>query len=80
MTILQEGETQRRMAVGPCGGNGGSPWDDGSYNGVREITLVHGSCIDSITVVYDRNGRPLNGEKHGGGGGLQTSAVSSFFS
>lgn len=65
--------------VGPWGGNGGSAWDDGSYNGIREITIVHARCIDSIKVVYDKNGKPFMGEKHGGVGGSRTSEVSSFF-
>lgn len=61
--------------VGPWGGNGGSNWDDGSFNGVREIKLMYGRCIDSIRVVYDRNGRPVAAEKRGGGGGTKTAEV-----
>ncbi|XP_027168175.1 jacalin-related lectin 19 [Coffea eugenioides] len=71
----QSGEKKKRIAVGPWGGNGGSPWDDGSYNGVREITLVHARCIDSMRVVYDKNGKPFVGEKHGGVGGSKTSEI-----
>ncbi|MBA0779343.1 hypothetical protein Gotri_003602, partial [Gossypium trilobum] len=47
------------VVVGPWGGNGGTAWDDGIYNGVREITLVYDRCIDSISVVYDKNGKPI---------------------
>ncbi|XP_047962629.1 jacalin-related lectin 19 [Salvia hispanica] len=65
----------KEIVVGPWGGNGGSNWDDGSFNGVREIKLMYGRCIDSIRVVYDRNGRPVAAEKRGGGGGTKTAEV-----
>ncbi|OMO70881.1 Mannose-binding lectin [Corchorus capsularis] len=59
--------------VGPWGGNGGTAWDDGKYyNGVREITLVYGNCINSIRLIYDKNGKPVKAEKHGGTGGNNT--------
>lgn len=70
----QVGE-KKRIAVGPWGGNGGSAWDDGSYSGIREITIVHGRCIDSIKVVYDKNGKPTMGEKRGGVGGTRNSEI-----
>ncbi|KAH7859097.1 hypothetical protein Vadar_031531 [Vaccinium darrowii] len=54
--------------VGPWGGNGGSPWDDGNYGGVRKISIIHGSCIDSISVVYDKDGKPVAAPKRGGVG------------
>ncbi|PSR96896.1 Jacalin-related lectin like, partial [Actinidia chinensis var. chinensis] len=63
------------VVVGPWGGNGGSYWDDGSYNGVREISLAYGRCIDSICVVYDKNGKPVAAEKHGGVGGNRTAEI-----
>ncbi|XP_073064467.1 large ribosomal subunit protein eL28z-like isoform X1 [Primulina eburnea] len=62
-------DEKKTIVVGPWGGNGGTDWDDGSYDGVREITVVYARCIDSITVVYDKNGKPVSAEKHGGGGG-----------
>ncbi|KAI5651205.1 hypothetical protein M9H77_37210 [Catharanthus roseus] len=69
-------EKKKGIAVGTWGGNGGSAWDDGgSYNGVREITIVHARCIDSIKVVYDKNGKPFVAEKHGGVGGSKTSQI-----
>lgn len=68
---------KKTIEVGPWGGNGGADWDDGIYNGVREITLVYGHCIDSISVVYDRNGKPVKAETHGGRGGNQTAEVRS---
>lgn len=61
--------------MGPWGGNGGNSWDDGIFTGVREIKLVYGHCIDSIQVVYDRNGKPFTAEKHGGVGGNKTAEV-----
>ncbi|XP_004298563.1 PREDICTED: myrosinase-binding protein-like At2g25980-like [Fragaria vesca subsp. vesca] len=48
------------------GTTGGGPWDDGIFDGIREITLVCGQCIDSISVVYDKDGVLVKGEKHGG--------------
>nr|GMD30462.1 Glycosyl transferase, family 14 [Ipomoea batatas] len=66
---------KRRIEIGPWGGHGGSSWDDGSHDGIREISLVYGRCIDSIRAVYDRNGRPFSAEKHGGNGGDKTGEV-----
>lgn len=63
--------------MGSWGGNGGKSWDDGNFTGVREITLVYDRCIDSIRVVYDKNGKPFTAEKHGGVGGKRTAEVSS---
>lgn len=61
--------------VGPWGGNGGNNWDDGSNKGVREIIVIYGDCIDSIRVVYVKNGKPASSEKHGGGGGSKTAEI-----
>ncbi|MFS7974424.1 putative jacalin-like lectin domain-containing protein [Helianthus anomalus] len=47
------------ILLGPWGGNGGDEWDDGVHIGVREITLIYGSCIDSIRVTYDNYGKPF---------------------
>ncbi|XP_068657704.1 jacalin-related lectin 19 [Aristolochia californica] len=68
-------ETRKNIVVGPWGGNGGTPWDDGSFTGVREITLVYDRCIDSIRVLYDKSGRPFLAEKHGGNGGSLTARI-----
>ncbi|GLU22355.1 hypothetical protein SLE2022_384360 [Rubroshorea leprosula] len=67
----------KKMSVvaGPWGGNGGTTWDDGTHEGIREITLVYGDCIDSLRVVYDRNGKPFMAEKHGGVGGPQKAEI-----
>ncbi|GAV64562.1 LOW QUALITY PROTEIN: Jacalin domain-containing protein, partial [Cephalotus follicularis] len=64
----QNGQKKCIIFVGP-GLNGGTIWDDGTYNGVRQITLNYGDCIDSIRMVYDKNGTPITADKHGGFGG-----------
>ncbi|XP_031402625.1 jacalin-related lectin 3-like [Punica granatum] len=56
--------------VGPFGGNGGSPWDDGQHIGLRQIIIRYGDVVDSIKCVYDGNGTSLEGLKHGADGGL----------
>ncbi|ONK69979.1 uncharacterized protein A4U43_C05F28950 [Asparagus officinalis] len=61
--------TSKRIKIGPWGGQGGVPWDDGNYRGILSITLVYDRCINSIRVEYDKNGRPILGERHGGSGG-----------
>ncbi|KAL1194114.1 Jacalin-related lectin 19 [Cardamine amara subsp. amara] len=71
----QQGDKNLTVFVGPWGGNGGTVWDDGIYHGVREIKLVYDHCIDSISVVYDKNGKPARSEKHGGVGGNKTSEI-----
>lgn len=63
------------VEIGPWGGRGGRAWDDGSHDGIREIFVVHGDCIDSITVVYDKHGTPFTAPKHGGVGGVKTAQV-----
>ncbi|RZB84526.1 Jacalin-related lectin 19 [Glycine soja] len=73
---IEEGKSRKKnVIVGPWGGNGGNSWDDGIFTGVREIKLVYGHCIDSIQVVYDRNGKPFTAEKHGGVGGNKTAEI-----
>ncbi|KAF6164300.1 hypothetical protein GIB67_010270 [Kingdonia uniflora] len=69
------GGIRRTTHAGPWGGNGGISWDDRTYNGVREITLVYDRCIDSIRVEYDKNGKNVLGEKHGGTGGNRTTNI-----
>lgn len=77
MDQQQQGDKNLTVFVGPWGGNGGIAWDDGIYHGVREIKLVYDQCIDSISVVYDKNGKPVRSVKHGGQGGNKTSEVPS---
>nr|XP_023911647.1 jacalin-related lectin 19-like [Quercus suber] len=63
------------ILLGPWGGNGGTKCDDGTYHGVREITIVYDRCIDLIRVVYDKNGKSIPAEKHGGLGGNPTAEI-----
>ncbi|KAJ1285041.1 hypothetical protein BS78_03G250500 [Paspalum vaginatum] len=81
LSIMQPAAQQRRMIasskaikVGPWGGRGGSPWDDGPHRGVRSITVTYGRFLESMRVEYaGRDGRPVLGEKHGGGTGRSSS-------
>ncbi|KAF8677972.1 hypothetical protein HU200_046329 [Digitaria exilis] len=64
----------KMIRVGPWGGRDGSPWDDAPHRGVRRITVTYGRFMESIQVEYaNRNGRPILGEKHGGGMGRSLS-------
>ncbi|KAK9911145.1 hypothetical protein M0R45_035068 [Rubus argutus] len=67
MALLEE----KTNVVSKCyGGRGGGHWDDGIlFDGVREITIRCGSCIDSIVVEYCRNGETIKATGHGGNGG-----------
>ncbi|KAL5557961.1 hypothetical protein UlMin_034172 [Ulmus minor] len=51
---------------GPWGGDGGKPWDDGVFTGIRKIFLTKGEAIYTIQIEYDRNGQSLWSVKHGG--------------
>lgn len=62
--------------VGPWGGTGGYPWDDGVYSTIRQIVIGHGATIDSIRIEYDLKGRSVWSETHGGtDGGSETDKV-----
>ncbi|KAB2023279.1 hypothetical protein ES319_D06G007100v1 [Gossypium barbadense] len=63
------------ITYGPWGGNGGTKFDDGTYTGVRQITLSRNVGIVSIKVCYDRNGQAHWGSKHGGTGGFKTERI-----
>lgn len=55
---------------GPWGGDGGRPWDDGVFSGIKQIYLTRGpEAIHSIQIEYDRNGQSVWSTKHGGNGG-----------
>lgn len=55
--------------IGPYGGEGGSPWDDGRHTGLRQVFLSCGLVIDSICCVYD------TGEKSDQRGGSGESSL-----
>ncbi|KAG6704978.1 hypothetical protein I3842_07G158700 [Carya illinoinensis] len=58
---------------GPWGGDGGRPWDDGVFSGIKQIYLTRSSeAICSIQIEYDRNGQSVWSIKHGGNGGTST--------
>lgn len=57
------------FGTGPWGGDGGKPWDDGVYTGIKQIVLTMSDAITCIEVEYDRNGQSVWSVKHGGSGG-----------
>jgi hypothetical protein len=78
--FLGQQQSQRKMVVskkklikvGPWGGAGGHPWDDGGYSGIRSITMSYDRFMESISVEYDRDGMPVTGERHGGAAASHT--------
>ncbi|XP_022144242.1 jacalin-related lectin 3-like isoform X2 [Momordica charantia] len=61
---------------GPWGGDGGKPWDDGVFSGIKQIYLtrsLEGFC--SIQIEYDRNKQSVWSVKHGGNGGTTVHRV-----
>ncbi|KAL9673167.1 hypothetical protein QQ045_029421 [Rhodiola kirilowii] len=61
--------------VGPWGGDGGRPWDDGVFSGIRQIYLTRNDAINSVQIEYDRNGQSVWSAKHGGNGGSTTHPI-----
>ncbi|XP_059652217.1 mannose/glucose-specific lectin-like [Cornus florida] len=60
---------KKHVTIGPFGGQGGKPWDDGIYTGIRQLIIHSDVVIDSIQIEYDQNGQSKLSEKHGGEGG-----------
>ncbi|KAL3505336.1 hypothetical protein ACH5RR_035177 [Cinchona calisaya] len=60
---------------GPWGGDGGKPWDDGVFTGIKQIILTKTEYICSIEIEYDRNGQSVWSVKHGGNGGQTANRV-----
>ena len=57
---------KRPISLGPFGGLGGDPWDDGVHAALRQIQLtVCEFGIESIRFEYENNGRSLWSAKHG---------------
>ncbi|CAH2062620.1 unnamed protein product, partial [Thlaspi arvense] len=54
--------------TGPWGGEGGRPWDDGVFLGIKQIYLTRNEAISSIQIEYDLNGQSVWSVKHGGDG------------
>ncbi|XP_043713347.1 jacalin-related lectin 3 [Telopea speciosissima] len=57
---------------GPWGGDGGRPWDDGVFPGIKQVFLTKGEAISSIQIEYDRNGQAVWSVRHGGSAGDTT--------
>lgn len=60
---------------GPWGGDGGKPWDDGVFTGIKQIFLTKSEVICSIQIEYDRNGQSVWSVKHGGNTGTKTHRI-----
>ncbi|CAO2166590.1 unnamed protein product [Urochloa humidicola] len=56
------------IGPGPWGGDGGKPWDDGVYTGVKQIYIMRSDFIGSVQIEYDRSGQSIWSTKHGNGG------------
>ncbi|XP_057766040.1 jacalin-related lectin 3 [Salvia miltiorrhiza] len=63
------------VTSGPWGGSGGSAFDDGVYDGVRQINLSRNVCIVAIRVCYERNAHIVWGSKNGGTGAFKTDKI-----
>jgi len=74
ISSLQPSIPSKVISVGPWGGKGGDRWDDGVYEGIRKIILVHGQVIDSISIKYENDGKHV-WSKHGGIGGNKTDKI-----
>ncbi|KAG8389917.1 hypothetical protein BUALT_Bualt01G0028800 [Buddleja alternifolia] len=59
------------VTYGPWGGSGGSPFDDGVYDGIKQINLSRNVGIVTIRVCYEQNGQIVWGSKNGGTGGYK---------
>lgn len=69
-------------SIGPFGGLGGCAWDDGKFDGVREIVVMHGHVIRYLMFVYDKRGEPFPSDMHGRYSveeGIEVTKVSVFF-
>lgn len=60
---------------GPWGGDGGKPWDDGVFTGIKQIFVTRAEAICSIQIEYDRNGQSVWSVKHGGTTGTNTHRI-----
>ncbi|KAM7272996.1 hypothetical protein ACFE04_027660 [Oxalis oulophora] len=53
--------------AGPWGGDGGKPWDDGVFTGIKQIYVTRSDVATcSIQIEYDRSGQSVWSIKHGG--------------
>lgn len=63
------------MTYVPWGGTGGSLFDDGIYDGVRQIKVSRNVGIVSIRVCYDQDGQAVWGSRNGGKGAFKSDKV-----
>lgn len=75
---LPTNEINGVVTSGPWGGSGGSTFDDGVYDGVRQINLSRNVCVVALKVCYEKNGQPVWGSKNGGTGAFKTDKVIFF--
>lgn len=55
------------IARSPYGGDGGDPFDDNVYTGIRNITIiVVSSIVESISIEYDQNRCVVRSRRYGG--------------
>ncbi|XP_049369323.1 jacalin-related lectin 3 isoform X1 [Solanum verrucosum] len=81
-TIIWNGGVQKIVkdpapyGPGPWGGEGGKPWDDGVFTGIKQIILTQTSeAISCIEIEYERNGQSVWSVKHGANVGKFTNKV-----
>ncbi|CAL9098831.1 unnamed protein product [Musa textilis] len=58
------------VKIGPHGNMSGYEWDDGCFDGVREIFIWHDSTPRSLQLVYESAGRPVLSDRHGAKDGV----------
>lgn len=73
MSIVKK--STQAVSAGPWGGQGGTSWDDGTYQGVKQIVIVYAQAIDSIRFEYKALLRSVWSERHGGNGGDKTERI-----
>ncbi|KAM7505700.1 hypothetical protein LguiB_004604 [Lonicera macranthoides] len=47
----------RWIPIGPFGGQGGAPFDDGTHTTIRQLIIFYSEAISSIEVEYDDDGK-----------------------
>ncbi|KAL5203031.1 hypothetical protein ABZP36_013983 [Zizania latifolia] len=73
---IKSSDGKSPIVVGPWGGTGGYPWNDGVYSTIRQVMITHGAAIDSIRIEYDLKGTSVWSETHGStDGGSETDKV-----
>ncbi|XP_058001521.1 mannose/glucose-specific lectin isoform X2 [Hevea brasiliensis] len=61
--------------IGPFGGQGGDPWDDGMHTTIRQLVISCGSMVNYVCIDYDKNGHSLWSSKHGQSVGDKTYSI-----